>query len=490
MSSGDIVTCQIPGWAEFLPIYIACLKLGAPINPVPPNLRQHELRLVLGRCRSRALFIPRGYRKFTYCGMAAELKKDAPQLKAIVAVDKFREGSELPTLDQILAVTCSEAEHRLDTLASVNSDSLAAVVFTSGSEGESKGVMLSHRNILAAESAFSKFLGLRSSDIMFMPAPIAHAIGFHHGVSMPFINGMTTILQDKFVASEAIRLINDNLATLTMATTPFLHDLVNELIPGRQRLPSLRFFLCGGTPPSYSNIQKANAFGITVLNVYGSTESVPHMGTPPQANAEQLRKQALFPMPGIRVRIVDQNGQDVREGESGEEISAGEAVFMGYIDNPEATAKTLRSGWCYSGDLCRREKDGSYTITGRLKDIIVRGGENISCLEVENLLLEYENIREAAVVGMPDPRLQERICCFITRKNPELDLDLEDLCRHFAKLGVAKIKYPEHLELLSEMPKTHSGKINKAVLRKIIEAKAIQADNTAEPARQARVQAG
>lgn len=468
---GDVISCQLPGWAEFLPIYLACLKIGAAINPIAPNLRYHELKQIIGRCKSRALFLPRSYRNFTYCEMAGDLRAGAPNLVSIVAVDKYEEGSSLPTLDEVIgkypAVHFSDAE-RIKAGGPGRPEDLGVIIFTSGSEGEAKGVMLSNRNILAAEYAFSNFFHIGPDDVMFMPAPLAHAIGFHHGFVMPLIVGGTSVLQDRFNADSAIDIINTHRATVTMAPTPFLHDIVNSLHENPRDISSLRFYLCGGSPPNYAKVREAAKIGLTVLNVYGATESVPHMGTPPDATQEQKDRQALFPMPGIDVRVVDAQGNEVADGEQGEEISFSEAVFMGYMDMPEATAAALKKGWYHSGDLCRKLPDGSYAITGRLKEIIVRGGENISSLEVETILLDHHKIAEAAVVSMPDQRLQERICAYLVLKNGETEVTLEELAHHFNERRVAKMKCPERIEILLEMPRTASGKINKTYLRKDI----------------------
>lgn len=470
----DVVSCQLPGWAEFLPVYIACLKIGAVVNPIPPNLRFHELKQMLRRCGSKVLFLPRSYRKFTYCGMAGELRRAVPHVRAIIAVDKFGEGSSLPSFRQIveedIAAPLMDEEGK-SARAAIGADDLAAIVFTSGSEGEAKGVMLSHRNILAAERMFAAFFSLDAHDVMFMPAPVAHAIGFHHGVTMPFLTGATTVLQDRFAGAEALELMERHRATVTMASSSFLYDMLLAHRQKRYDMSALRFFLCGGSPAELPLAREALDFGMRVLNVYGATESVPHMGTPPDGSPEQLDRLALLPMPGVRVRIVDSQGNDVADGGEGEEVSFSEAVFQGYIGMPEATGRALRDGWYHSGDLCRRNSDGTYSITGRIKDVIVRGGENISSLEVENILLKHDNIREAAVVSMPDSRLQERICAYIVLKDASKKISFEDITELFSRNNVAKQKFPEHLEFVDALPRTAAGKIRKAALREDIARK-------------------
>lgn len=455
---GAIIACQLPGWAEFLPIYVAALKLGAIFNPIPPNLRAHELSSMLRD--TKVLFVPRSYRNFTYCEMADNMTQKYPQLSAQIAVDKFAEGSRLMTLGQIL----EEEKPLFLPTARRGWDDAAAILFTSGSEGQPKGVVFSHGNILAAEQAFTDFFHIDGNDRMFMPAPLAHAIGFHHGVSMSFITGGTCIVQDKFKADEALELMSTHKATLSMATTAFLHDLLKALKEREFNLSTLRFFLSGGSAPNYGLVAEAKTRGIEVLNVYGSSESVPHMGTPPEATAEQKARQALFPMPGIEVKLVNEAGREVVPGEEGEELSRSRAVFMGYLQKNGHIENVLEDGWYRSGDLCRQLPDGSYTVTGRRKDIIIRGGENISAQEVENILLGHEKISEASVVPIPDPRLQEKVCACVVLREGAQNLSLEDLREHFSRLQIAAIKCPEYIEIFESLPRTESGKIDKVKL--------------------------
>lgn len=478
INSLDVVSCQLPGWVEFLPIYVACLKLGAVINPIPPNLRYNELKHILSACNSKVLFVPRRFRKMQYCEMAVRLRKVVDSLRVVIAVDKKGEGSVLPTfrdmVEEDVASPMSRAESDAVARAcQICPDSLAALVFTSGSEGQPKGVMLSHSNIIFAETSFASFFHIHASDTMFMPAPVAHATGFHHGVTMPFVMGATSVLLDVFTAARAIELIKAHRCTVTMAATPFLYDIVQTIEQGGEYdFSSLRFFLCGGSPPNIPLSQTAGQMGLRVLNVYGSTESVPHMGTPLRPVSDHMDSLALCPMPGIQVRVLDRQGRDVPQGEEGEEVSYSPAVFMGYLREPELTAKVLQAdGWFHSGDLCRRNADGTYSITGRLKDIIVRGGENISSLAVENVLLKHPKVKDAAVVGMPDERLQERICAYVVLHDKTDSLTCQEVFDFFLTQDIAKQKFPEHLEILDEMPRTASGKVRKTLLRQWIAEK-------------------
>ena len=208
------------------------------------------------------------------------------------------------------------------------------------------------------------------------------------------------------------------------------------------------------------------------MGMYGSTESVPHTASRIDDSPERIINTDGIAMPGIEVRIVDENHELLPIGVQGEEASRGPNVFVGYLKEPELTNHVLDSeGWYYSGDLCTMDNDGYIRINGRKKDIIIRGGENISSTEIENILLQHPNIKEAAVVGMPDERLGERSCAYVVLNNPEKGLTLDSVKAFFSYMNVAKYKYPERVEILEKMPKNESCKIKKFVLREDIKNK-------------------
>lgn len=461
---GDRVSFQLPGWAEFLPICIACLKVGAVLNPIPTNLRFEETRYMLSACESKALFVPHHYKNFYYQEMVDRLRPLLPNLGTVISVDKFQEGAHLPELRHILS-RCPPPGAGGHPRA--RADELATIMFTSGSEGRPKGVMLSHNNIIASETVFAAHFGISQYDVMLMPAPVTHATGYLHGVMMPFVMSATSILQDEFNPEMTLRLIEGHRCTATMASEPFLHDMVSVLRHSPHDLRSLRFFICGGSAVTRTLIEEAQSFGIIACNVYGSSESIGHVGALPAMSPDKRLATAGTPFPGVEVRVVDKNKQPVPPGVEGEEASRGPQVFLGYLNNPELTEQALDDdGWYYSGDLCVMDDDGCVRITGRIKDIIVRGGENISSLEVETILLRHPAIRDIAVVAMPDPRLREKACAYVVLEHSANSLRLADLAVFMQGQDVAKHKIPERLEVVRELPRTASGKVKKEELRK------------------------
>ena len=461
---GDRVAFQLPGWCEFTLVYLACLKAGAVAVPLLPAYREAELTWTLNKCRAGVLFAPTRFKNTRPTEMIAALRPQLPHLRQVAAVDKLAPAPEGPCLSRLLREYPPLAHP-----APTRGDDLAAVLFTSGTEGFPKGVMLTHNNILASERAYCASLNLNWTDTILMPAPLAHATGFLHGVTAPFLIGARSVLLDIFVPTDCLALLERERCTCIMGATPFVYDLLCVSQKQRYDLSSLRFFLCGGTAIPKKLLRDCRQAGIRVLSVYGSTESAPHTVVrlddplPRQLNTDGAAA------PGVEVRVVDEARRPVPCGTVGEEASRGPNVFAGYLDEPELTARALDDdGWYYSGDLCRMDPAGYIKITGRKKDIIVRGGENISSLELEEILLQHPRVREAGVVAMPDERLGERSCAYVVLKAPHQTLTLEEVIAFFARKRVAKYKYPEHLVVVDGLPRTASGKIRKYLLRQDI----------------------
>ena len=254
-----------------------------------------------------------------------------------------------------------------------------------------------------------------------------------------------------------------------LGATPFVYDLLNLLEKQPADLSALRFFLCGGTTIPKKVARECQQRGIKLLSVYGSTESSPHAVVNLDDPLPRFMHTDGYAAAGVEINVVDDARKTLPPGCEGEEASRGPNVFMGYFDEPELTARALdEEGWYYSGDLCRMDEAGYIKITGRKKDIIVRGGENISSREVEDILLQHPKIHDACVVAMPDERLGERSCAYVVLKAPHHSLSLEEVVAFFSRKRVAKYKYPEHIVVIEKLPRTVSGKIQKFLLRKDI----------------------
>ncbi|HAJ5113304.1 TPA: medium-chain fatty-acid--CoA ligase [Escherichia coli] len=464
IESGDRIAFQLPGWCEFTVIYLACLKIGAVSVPLLPSWREAELVWVLNKCQAKMFFAPTLFKQTRPVDLILPLQNQLPQLQQLVGVDKLAPATSALSLSQIIADNTP-----LTTAITVHGDELAAVLFTSGTEGLPKGVMLTHNNILASERAYCARLNLTWQDVFMMPAPLGHATGFLHGVTAPFLIGARSVLLDIFTPDACLALLEQQRCTCMLGATPFVYDLLNLLEKQPADLSALRFFLCGGTTIPKKVARECQQRGIKLLSVYGSTESSPHA----VVNLDDLLSRFMhtdgYAAAGVEIKVVDDARKTLPPGCEGEEASRGPNVFMGYFDEPELTARALdEEGWYYSGDLCCMDEAGYIKITGRKKDIIVRGGENISSREVEDILLQHPKIHDACVVAMPDERLGERSCAYVVLKAPHHSLSLEEVVAFFSRKRVAKYKYPEHIVVIEKLPRTASGKIQKFLLRKDI----------------------
>ena len=464
IESGDRIAFQLPGWCEFTVIYLACLKIGAVSVPLLPSWREAELVWVLNKCQAKMFFAPTLFKQTRPVDLILPLQNQLPQLQQIVGVDKLAPATSSLSLSQIIADNTS-----LTTAITTHGDELAAVLFTSGTEGLPKGVMLTHNNILASERAYCVRLNLTWQDVFMMPAPLGHATGFLHGVTAPFLIGARSVLLDIFTPDACLALLEQQRCTCMLGATPFVYDLLNLLEKQPADLSALRFFLCGGTTIPKKVARECQQRGIKLLSVYGSTESSPHAVVNLDDPLSRFMHTDGYAAAGVEIKVVDDARKTLPPGCEGEEASRGPNVFMGYFDEPELTARALdEEGWYYSSDLCRMDEAGYIKITGRKKDIIVRGGENISSREVEDILLQHPKIHDACVVAMPDERLGERSCAYVVLKAPHHSLSLEEVVAFFSRKRVAKYKYPEHIVVIEKLPRTASGKIQKFLLRKDI----------------------
>ncbi|TJT90586.1 cyclohexanecarboxylate-CoA ligase [Escherichia coli] len=464
IESGDRIAFQLPGWCELTVIYLACLKIGAVSVPLLPSWREAELVWVLNKCQAKMFFAPTLFKQTRPVDLILPLQNQLPQLQQIVGVDKLAPATSSLSLSQIIADNTP-----LTTAITTHGDELAAVLFTSGTEGLPKGVMLTHNNILASERAYCARLNLTWQDVFMMPAPLGHATGFLHGVTAPFLIGARSVLLDIFTPDACLALLEQQRCTCMLGATPFVYDLLNVLEKQPADLSALRFFLCGGTTIPKKVARECQQLGIKLLSVYGSTESSPHAVVNLDDPLSRFMHTDGYAAAGVEIKVVDDARKTLPPGCEGEEASRGPNVFMGYFDEPELTARALdEEGWYYSGDLCRMDEAGYIKITGRKKDIIVRGGENISSREVEDILLQHPKIHDACVVAMPDERLGERSCAYVVLKAPHHSLSLEEVVAFFSRKRVAKYKYPEHIVVIEKLPRTASGKIQKFLLRKDI----------------------
>ena len=460
VQNGDVVSFQVPKWADFCIIYLACLKVGAVMHPLATNLSANDIDYVINKVQSVVYICPTFFHKTDYENQYHEIEGKLGSLKAVLLLDK-----EFPAHDEN-AVTLSKVlsgYSEFDGPCPAHSDDVCCILSTSGTTGKPKQAMFTHNNILFSERSYTADLDLTPDDVMWMPSPLNHATGFYHGLISPMLTGSRCVLQLHFKAAEAIELINREHVTWSCGATPFVHDLIAAMEENGTAIPSLRFYLCGGAPVPSTLIERAAEHGFLLCELYGSTESCPHLRVPRDKCLEWDGRFSGIAYPGIEVKVVDEFRNEVACGVQGEEASRGPHMFCGYLNDSERTNEALDDeGWFYSGDLCTIDEEGRVRINGRKKEIIIRGGENISAREVDDNVMDWEDICDQATVGMPDDRLGERICLFaVPAPGVTEELCLHDLTEYLASKGVAKRLWPERIETIDAIPRTPTGKIKR-----------------------------
>lgn len=456
---GDVVTFQITPRCEFIAVLFGCIKLGAVPAPLGMCFVGNELEELLTRLGSRLHISVASYRSEDRTGELLALKK-LPRIRKLVLLGGSTQ--EADSLEDILASGRKPLRY-----SAASSDEVALILCTSGTTKGSKPVLFTHNGVIASEESFNKAYGLTGDDCMFMPAPLNHATGLHHGIISPMLRGGRLVLQERFHCREAVEIINREGCTYSMGATPFIYDLLKQLDESGEELPSLRFYICGGAPVPQRLVQEAyRKHGLFVCECYGSTESVPHTGVRPAECLENDGGGAGAPMDGIEVRIVDKDRRPVPPGIVGEEASRGPNLFAGYMNAPELTNEALDDeGWFYSGDLAVMDEKGRIRIVGRLKDIIVRGGENLNTNLINDSLEGCPGVADHAVIGMPDKRLGERICAFIVPAPGTETVTKADITSYLKDHHVQKRLWPEQIEIIEEIPRTATGKVRKNLLQ-------------------------
>lgn len=458
VKNGDVVSLQLPPWSEFCIVYVACLKVGAVCHPLPVTFNGEDLVYSMNLVESKAFICPTFHHKTNFEEQILSVKDEIPSLpdNAICVHDKTLESHGTITLKQI----CETFEPLAEAPEST-SDEIVLILSTSGTTGRPKAVLISHNALIFSEKTFIKSLHLTRNDVMFMPAPLNHATGFNHGLITPLLLGSRVVLQQEFHPEESIEIMNKEGVTWSMGATPFIYDMLNVAEKSNLTFDTLKLYVCGGAPVPGTMVHRANKHGLKLCECYGSTESCPHLLVPPENCLEWNGNWSGIACEGIEVKVVDEKGNEVPYGTQGEEISRGPHMFSGYLKNPEATAKDLDdNGWFYSGDLCIQDEQGRIKINGRKKEILIRGGINISANEVDNNLNGCPGVGSHATIGLPDDRLGERICTFIVQEG-DVTPTLDSIAEYLDSIGVAKRLRPEHLEFIDEIPMTETGKVKR-----------------------------
>ncbi|HEX5467144.1 MAG TPA: 3-phosphoshikimate 1-carboxyvinyltransferase [Candidatus Limnocylindrales bacterium] len=486
---GERVCLQLPNWAEFVVICLATLRVGAICCPLMPFFREREVGYILRHTGARILFVPARFRGRDYPEMVQNLGVGAMPLSHVVIV-RAREGlaeadaeasgdghgrglrfvirnpSGPRWHDYESAVEGVTVDQEALALMRPGPSAFAQLLFTSGTSGEPKGVLHHHAVLEQAVEMHIRHFGLTAEDAVHVPSPLAHQTGFLYGMWLAIRMGAPQILQPTWDPAVAIRALTAWDGAFVQAATPFLADLVAAVEAGAPAPPRLRIFVAAGAAvPRALATRATDLLGATVCGGWGTTESCMGTSGRPGDPPQKAWGTDGRPLEGVGVRVVDGEGMALPAGSEGEFEIRSPLMFAGYLGHPEWTeASYTPDGWFRTGDLATIDEDGYVRITGRVKDLINRGGEKIPVAEIEQLLYEHPDVTEAAIVAMPDARLGERACAFVCLR-PGGHLSFSAMQRFLDGHRVARQYWPERLAVVEALPHTPSGKIQKFLLR-------------------------
>ena len=464
----DIVACQLPNWWQFTVTYLACSRIGAVMNPLMHIFRERELSFMLKHGEAKVVIVPKVFRGFDYEQMVEGLQPSLPDLQHVVVVN----GSGANSFEALLSGPAWEQDPQAQAILTQHRpgpDDVTQLIYTSGTTGEPKGVMHTANTVMANIIPYAQRLKLDANDIVLMASPMAHQTGFMYGLMMPIMLQESAVLLDMWEPLKAIDLIRAEGCTFTMASTPFLTDLAKNVAESGQAVPTLRTFLCAGAPIPGPLVEQARAvLGTKIVSAWGMTEN----GAVTLIELDDPDERAFTtdgsPLPGVELKVVDDDGHALPPGQPGKLLVRACSNFGGYLQRPQWNG-TDAEGWFDTGDLARLDAQGYVRITGRSKDVIIRGGENIPVVEIEALLYRHPAIALAAIVAYPDERLGERACAVVVPK-PGQRIDLPQLVAYLKEQKIAVQYIPERLEVRESMPSTPSGKIQKFKLREDLRA--------------------
>jgi len=462
----DIVACQLPNWWQFTVVYLACTRIGAVMNPLMHIFRERELSFMLKHGEAKVLIVPKVFRGFDYEAMVTALQPSLPDLQHIVVVN----GDGTNSFEALLSGPAWELSGEADAILGTERpgpDDVTQLIYTSGTTGEPKGVMHTANTVMANIIPYAQRLQLDAEDVVLMASPMAHQTGFMYGLMMPIMLKASAVLLDIWEPLKAIDLIRSEGATFTMASTPFLTDLAKNVAESGKTVPTLATFLCAGAPIPGPLVEQARAvLGTKIVSAWGMTENGAVTLIQLDDDDERAFTTDGCPLPGVELKVVDFDGASLPPDEAGKLLVRSVSNFGGYLKRPQWNG-TDADGWFDTGDLARIDAQGYVRITGRSKDVIIRGGENIPVVEIEALLYRHPAIAMAAVVAYPDERLGERACAVVVPKAGQT-IDLASIVEFMKSQKVAVQYIPERLIVRDAMPSTPSGKIQKFKLRDML----------------------
>jgi cyclohexanecarboxylate-CoA ligase len=474
---GDTAAVQLPNWVEFIQVLAALSRLGVIMIPIMPIYRREDVSYVVSNAEVRAVFTPAHFSKFGYLDMYLGLRQEHPDLTIVVArpdsaaQDVADTDADVFTLQDLEADTDDDSA-RQEIGDPPGPDEPFVIVYTSGTTSRPKGCVHTFNTYCAGSRALVGPFGYTEADVQFGPSPIAHTTGLVTSVLLPMLTGAATHIMAKWDPVHGIEEIQRFGCTAAVTAPTFLHTLLAEYDPQRHDLSRLRLWTCAGAPIPGAVVERAGATlpNIRVLSLYGRSENLVTTTCSVTDAVSRALTSYGTATPGAEVKIVGEDGKELPRGAEGDIAYRGPAHMIEYLANPEETAGLFtKDGFSKSGDLGKMTEDGYVRVTGRTKDIVIRGGMNISVREIEEHLAHHPALQAFSVVGMPDERLGERVCCYVVTASGHDIPTVEEMREFLLERGMPIQKTPERVVAVDDLPMTATGKVLKHKLRKDIE---------------------
>lgn len=465
---GDAVAVMLPNVILYGALIYGINEVGAVYTGIPVAYGERQVEQILRRSRARVVVVPRRWRAVEHLLLMRELRAALPDLETVLVVDD--DGADLEDGEACWRAFDDLAPRTFEVR---DADEVCYLGFTSGTTGEPKGAMHTHDTLMHSARRLAEHLGpdtFGSPMVQLVASPTGHHTGFIWGVVFTVCVAGTGVHVDRWDAGWGSKVIREEGVTTFFGAPTFLQDMMRTDLAGDPECPLRCLVIAGSSVPRHLPQHASEALGAYVAPAWGMTEcSITISCTPAEPDAILQTDGSLFA--GSEAAIMDPDGAvHTRAGELGEMVVRGPSLFLGYFERPDATAAAfLPGGWFRTGDTAEIDEHGWYSLKGRTKDIVIRGGENIPVVEIETLLFEHPAILNAAVIGLPDERLGERACAVVVL-SPGQSLDLPGLSGYLVARGLSKHYLPELLEIVDEIPTTQSGKIQKFRLRDMVVA--------------------
>ena len=464
LAKGDRVGIWAPNCAEWTLTQYATAKIGAILVNINPAYRTHELTYVLGQAGIRMLVTAASFKTSDYVAMVQASRPQCPALEQVFVIGQ---GS----WDALLAGADSVTPEQLaDTQRSLTGDEAINIQYTSGTTGFPKGATLSHHNILNNGYLVGEMCRYTEEDRICIPVPFYHCFGMVMGNLAATSHGAAMVIPAPgFDPALTLQAVTDERCTsLYGVPTMFIAEWSLPAF-GSYDTSSVRTGIMAGSPCPASMMTKLIESGITEMTIaYGMTETSP---VATQNRTDDSFEQKVGTVgrvtPHLEIKVVDPlTGQTLPRGRPGEFCTKGYSVMLGYWDQPEKTAEALVDGWMRTGDIAVMHEDGYVEITGRIKDMVIRGGENVYPREIEEFLYTHPDVLDAQVIGVPDEKYGEELCAWIRMREGATPLTADSL-REFASGELAHYKIPRYVRIVDDFPMTVTGKVRKVEMREV-----------------------